>query len=297
MKRNKASNKIKQNKGFNFFMYLVVGAFAVFCFVPFWLVFINSFATETSIAQNGFSLWPSEFTFYAYEYAFAGGQVGYGYRNTFFIVLIGTPIATIITAMFAYVLAHPKVKYRKIMSFLTYLSMIMGTALVGYYVLISSWLHLKDNLWAIILPMLFNPFFAFIMVAAYKDVPYEIYEASCIDGAGDILTFFKVILPIVLPTIATVALFYTLQYWNEWWHALLFIDNYKLHPLQMLIRSLISSINTSSYMGARVSSGALVPTNSVKMAVVCLTVGPIILGYPFAQKYFVEGISVGAVKG
>lgn len=293
----KEQKKIKDNVGFQRVAIFLVALFSIFCFIPFWVVVINSFATETSIAQNGFSLWPKEFTFYAYEYAFAGGQVAYGYSNTLFIVGVGTPLAVLITAMYAYVLAHPKAKYKNFMSFMTYLSMIMGTAIVGYYVLISNWLNLKDNIWSMILPLLFNPFFAFIMVAAYKEIPYEIYEAASIEGAGDISIFFKIMLPIAKPSVATIGLFYALQFWNDWWHALLFIDNYKLHPLQMLIRSLISSINTSSYMGARVSSGALVPTNSVKMAVVCLTVGPIILAYPFIQKYFVEGISVGAVKG
>lgn len=291
------STKIKENRGFQLGASVIVTVFTFFCFIPFWVVVINSFATETSISHNGFTLWPEEFTFYAYEYAFAGGQVSYGYRNTLLIVLIGTPLAVLITAMYAYVLSHRKVRYRNLLSFLTYLSMIMGTALVGYYILISNWLGLKDSLWAIILPLLFNPFYAFIMVAAYGEIPYEIYEAASIEGAGEIKIFFKIILPIAKPSIATIGLFYALQFWNEWWHALLFIDDYKLHPLQMLIRSLISSINTSSYMGARVSSGALVPTNSIKMAVVCLTVGPIILAYPFVQKYFVEGISVGAVKG
>lgn len=296
MKQEKG-NKIRQGRVFNVVITIIVAVFTLFCFIPFWMVVINSFASEAAIARDGFSLWPAEFTTYAYEYTFSGGQVYHGYRNTLLIVGIGTPLAVLITAMYSYVISHRKVHYRRFMSFMTYFSMIMGTAIVGYYILISTWLGLKDSLWSIILPLLFNPFYAFIMVAAFREVPYEIYEAASVDGSGDIGTFFRIMLPITLPSVATIALFYALSYWNEWWHALLFIDKHTLHPLQMMIRSLISSINTSSYMGGRVSSGALVPTNSVKMAVVCLTVGPIILAYPFIQKYFVEGISVGAVKG
>ena len=173
----------------------------------------------------------------------------------------------------------------------------MGTSMVGFYILISTWMGMRDNLWALILPRVINPFYAFILVAAYRGVPHEIYDSAALDGANDWRVFFQIVLPITIPALATVTLFFALYYWNDWWLALLFIDDYKLHPLQMMIRSLISSITASSYLAAENMTDIAIPTNAVKMAVVCITVGPVILVYPFVQKFFVKGITVGAVKG
>lgn len=290
-------NRIKGNRGFHIFVGIFVGLFTLFCFVPFWLVVINSFASEANIARNGFQLWPKEFSLDAYTYVFRGKQVYYSYRNTLMIVGIGTPLAVLITAMYAYVLAHPKVRYGRQLSFLTYFTMIMGTSMVGFYILISTWMGMRDNLWALILPRVINPFYAFILVAAYRGVPHEIYDSAALDGANDWRVFFQIVLPITIPALATVTLFFALYYWNDWWLALLFIDDYKLHPLQMMIRSLIASITASSYLAAENMTDIAIPTNAVKMAVVCITVGPVILVYPFVQKFFVKGITVGAVKG
>ena len=290
-------NKIKGDRGFKIFVTIFIAAFTVFAFLPFWLVVINSFASEANIARYGYQIWPNEFSLDAYAYVFKGNQVYYSYRNTLVIVTIGTPLAVVMTSMYAYVLSHKKIRYGRALSFMTYFTMIMGTSLVGFYILVSTWFHMRDNLWALILPRLINPFYAFILVSAYRDVPYEIYESAQMDGANEYVTFFRVIWPITLPAVATVTLFYALLYWNDWWLALLFIDDYKMHPLQMMIRSLISSITASSYLAAENMTDIAIPTNAVKMAVVCVTVGPIILVYPFVQKYFVKGVTVGAVKG
>ena len=143
-----------------------------------------------------------------------------------------------------------------------------------------------------------NPFFAFIMVSFFRTLPYEINEAATVDGANDLRIFFRIILPISKPVIATVGLFYALQYWNDFFLALLFIDNYKLHPLQMMIRQLISNINMSAYVGgSQTTYTQPLPTYGVQLATVCLTIGPIIFLYPFIQSFFVKGITIGALKG
>ncbi|MDD2503215.1 MAG: carbohydrate ABC transporter permease [Clostridia bacterium] len=287
----------KGERGFKAVVYIFLAVFTLCMFFPFWLIVINSFATESSLAQNGFQAIPASFTLDGYKYMFTSHQVFLSYRNSIIITVVGTILAVFVTSTFAYVLAHPKAKYKGILSFLTYLAMLMGAGLVGFYIMVASWLNLKDTIWALILPYLLNPFFAFILVASYRSIPYEINEAACIDGANDIYIFFRIIWPISLPAIATIGLFYSLQYWNDWYMALLFIDDYKLHPLQMLIRQLISNINASSYVRGAATSSITVPTNTIKMVVVCVTIGPIILVYPFIQKYFVKGITVGAVKG
>ncbi len=285
-------------KGFAIAVYAFVGLFALVSILPFWLVVVNSFAAESSIKSNGMLLIPKEFSLYAYQYTMAGKQIASSYLVTITVTVVGTCLALLITSAYAYALAHPKVKYRRILSFLTYFTMVFGAGLVGFYILIANTLGLKDSIWALILPYLLNPFFAFIMVSFFRTLPYEINEAATIDGANDLTIFFRIILPISTPVIATVSLFYALQYWNDFYLALLFIDDYKLHPLQMMIRQIISNVNISSYVGgsSTVYTQA-VPTYGAQLATVCLTIGPIVFLYPFIQRFFVKGITIGALKG
>jgi putative aldouronate transport system permease protein len=287
-----------REKGFTIAVYASVIAFTMACLLPFWLVFIDSFATENSFRQHGYQMWPSEFSLDAYKFLLQGDQIARSYRNTILITAVGTLLALFITATYSYVLANRKVKYRNILSFFTYLTMIFGSGLVGFYILIANWLGLKDSLWSMILPYLLNPFYAFIFVSFFRGLPYELNESATVDGASEFRIFFGIILPISTPVVATISLFYALHYWNDWWLALLFVDDYKLHPLQIMIRQLISSINVSSYVaGSSGSYNVAVPTNVVQMATVCLTIGPIVFVYPFVQRYFVQGLTVGAVKG
>jgi putative aldouronate transport system permease protein len=284
-------------KAFLFLMYILILLFSLVCVIPFWIVLADSFASESSYLKYGYQLIPNEWSFDAYQYLLSGGQFLTSYKNSLIVTIVGTVMAVIITSMFAYVLANPKVKYRKVLAFLTYFAMVLGGGLVGFYIMVANWLHLKDSLWALILPYLLNPFYAFILVAFYKSLPYEINEAATIDGAGDIRLFYQIIIPISTPVIATVSLFYAIQYWNDWYLSLLFIDNYKLHPLQLMIRQLISNLNVSAYVGGGASYQVKAPTSAIQLSTVCLTIGPIVLLYPFLQKYFVKGITIGAVKG
>lgn len=292
------NDRSPSEKVFLGFIYGFSGLFALICVLPFWLVAINSFADESVIKRYGYQLIPKAFSLHAYEFLFQGKQVASSYAVSTTVTVVGTVLAVLITAMYAYVLAHQKVKYRHVLSFLTYFTMIFGAGLVGFYILIANWLHLKDTLWALILPYLLNPFFAFIMVSFFRTLPYEINEAATVDGANDLRIFFGIIIPISKPVIATVGLFYALQYWNDFFLALMFVDNYKLHPLQMMIRQLISNINIASYVGgSQTTYTQPLPTYGVQLATVCVTIGPIFLLYPFIQRYFVKGITIGALKG
>ena len=284
------------NLGFRIFIAVFLISVTLVMAFPFWLVVVNSFASEASISKFGFQVWPSEFTLAGYKYLLKGGQIFTSYKNSLIITVAGTVMATFLTTTYAYFLSAKKVKYRNTFSFLTYMAMLMGTSLVGFYIMITR-LNLKDTLWALILPNMLNPFYAFILVSGFKEIPYELNEAAYMDGVGEFQIFSKIIVPVAKPTIVIIMLFYTLQYWNDWWLSVLFIDDYKLHPLQMMIRQMISNINASSYINSAGSLNIVVPTNSIKMVVVCATIGPIILVYPFIQKYFVKGITLGAVKG
>ena len=280
------------------FMYAVLCAFALFCFIPFWIVFINSFADESILQTAGYQLLPSKFSLQAYEFLLSGKQVFRSYGTTIIVTIAGTALGVLVTAAYAYTLSHRKVKYRNILSFLTFLTMLFGAGLVGFYMLIANWLHLKDSIWALILPYLLNPFYAFILVSYYRTLPYELNEAATVDGANDLYIFFRIIWPISLPAIATVSLFYALQYWNDWYLSLLFIDNYKMLPLQMMIRQLMSNLNVMAYVGgSQTQYNVVVPTYGMQLAIVCVTIGPIVFVYPFIQRFFIKGLTLGSVKG
>ncbi|RAV21298.1 carbohydrate ABC transporter permease [Paenibacillus contaminans] len=279
-------------------MYAVLIAFALFCFIPFWIVFINSFADESILQTAGYQLLPGQFSLDAYEFLLSGKQVFRSYGITILVTIAGTTLGVLVTAAYAYTLSHRKVKYRNIFSFLTFLTMLFGAGLVGFYMLIANWLHLKDSLWALILPYLLNPFYAFILVSYYRTLPYELNEAATVDGANDLYIFFRMIWPISLPAIATVSLFYALQYWNDWYLSLLFIDNYKMLPLQMMIRQLMSNLNVMAYVsGSQTQYNVVVPTYGMQLAIVCVTIGPIVFVYPFIQRFFIKGLTLGSVKG
>lgn len=283
---------------FMMLIYLGVGLFTLFCLIPFWIVVINSFAAETNLSTLGFQLFPKEFSLSAYKYLMAGRQIYRSYGITIFVTVVGTLLAVLVTFMYSYMLYHPKVKYRRILSFLTYFTMLFGAGIVGFYLLISSWLGLKNSIWAMILPYLLNPFYVFIFVSFLRSLPFELNEAAKVDGANDLYIFFRIVRPLCTPVIATICLFYAIQYWNDWYLALLFIDNAKLHPLQMMIRQLVSQTNMQSYIqGGGMNYGVVVPTVGIQLSTVCLTIGPIILLYPFLQKYFVKGLTIGSIKG
>jgi putative aldouronate transport system permease protein len=278
-------------------IYAVVILFALVCLFPFYVVLVNSFQSNSVLNRHGYQLTISSFSLDSYKYLLQGRQVFTSYKVTLFVTAVGSAAATAITAMYAFVLSHRKVRYRNVMAFLTYIPMVMGTGLVGFYLLVAQWLHLKDTVWALILPYLMNPFLVFVLVNFFKALPYELYESAFMDGANDIRVFFKIIVPISGPGIATVALFYALTYWNDWWLAILFINHDYYHPLQMMIRELMSQINASQYVMGRSGTIPSVPSEGLKLATVCVTIGPIVLLYPFIQRYFVKGLTLGAIKG
>ncbi len=295
MKRGK---EISTNEmSFSVPVYAVVILFTLLCLFPFYLIVVNSFVDNRILNQEGYQLWVKKLSFDSYRFLFQGSQVYTSYKVTFFVTVVGSLLGTALTATYAFVLSHRKVRYRNLLSFLTYVPMVVGTGLVGFYLLVAQWLRLKDTVWALILPYLLNPFLVFVLVNFFKALPYELYESAYMDGANDVYVFFKIILPISMPGIATVMLFYALTYWNDWWLAILFINHDYLHPLQMMIRSLMSQINATQYVMGRSIYIQNMPSEGLKLATVCITIGPMVLLYPLVQRYFVKGLTLGAVKG
>lgn len=299
-----APSRVRAYAGFTdwafiIFVHLFIVAFVVVCLLPFWLVLIGSFTKEPTLRLNGFQLFTTDLSLDAYEYVFKGGQVYTSYRVTIFTTVVGTLLSMLVTTPYAYVLASKRAKFSNALSFMTYFTMIFGGGLLGTYILIANWLDLKDKVWALIFPYLLNPFYAFILVAYFRNLPEEIIEAAIIDGANDFGIFWRIAFPLAKPVVASVTLFTALRFWNDWWLSLLFIDSHELHTLQMMIRQLQSAINAAQYInsGQAIITTELVPAYGVRMATVVLTIGPIILAYPFLQRYFVKGMTVGAVKG
>lgn len=274
---------------------LVVGVYALACFLPILLVLISSFSAEKAINMNGYSFFPAQWSTMAYEMMFGPRSlVLNAYKITILSTVIGTVIATFITYCAGYALANRRLRYRNGLALYFFVTMIFSAGLVPWY-MVTKAIGAYNNIWALIIPsLLFNPFNMFLMRNFIRGVPDSLHESARIDGAGDMRVAFQIYFPLCLPVIATVTLFYALGYWNNYFNALMLVDNDKLYTLQMMLFKIQSEITKLSQM----AQGTILnpPNASFKMATAIITMGPIILLYPFLQRYFVKGMVVGAVK-
>lgn len=275
---------------------IIVGLFALACLAPLLLLLINSFASERSITLNGYSFFPTSWSTKAYEMMFGPRNLMLNsYWVTFESTVIGTFIATFITYCAGFTLANKNVKYRDGLALYFFITMIFSAGLVPWYLMVKA-IGAYNNIWSLIVPsLMFSPFNMFLMRNFIKGVPDSLHESARIDGAGDMRVAFQIYFPLCLPVIATVTLFYALGYWNSYFNALILVDSDKLYPLQMLLFKIQSEISKVSAMAQGVNPNP--PNESFKMATAIMTMGPIILLYPFLQRYFVKGMVVGAVKG
>lgn len=290
--------------GWNALMHVIAGAFAVACVFPFLFSLIISFTDEKTLQLNGYQIFPDKWSVYAYKYIFqTGDQLLHSFLVTLMVTGIGTVLTVSITALYAYALSRKAFKYRKFFTFLAFFTMLFSGGLVPSYIIVAQMLHLKDTLWALILPMTLNAFNIIILRTFFQTmIPDPIIESGKIDGAGEFKILFRLVLPLALPGLATIALFSTLGYWNDWFNALLYIDSNNLVPLQAMLMRIESSMQFIIQNSALLNSGesrtmlASLPQETSRMAMVVLATGPIALAYPFFQRYFVEGLTIGAVK-
>ncbi|WP_312855532.1 carbohydrate ABC transporter permease [Litoribacterium kuwaitense] len=282
---------------FNF----IVGIFAFMCVFPFAFVIIISFTDEQTLAQNGYSIFPEKWSLAAYEYIIqSGDQLVQSYGVTILVTVVGTLISLFLISTFSYAISRRDFKYRNFFSFLAFFTMLFNGGLVPTYIVISQFLGLKNSIWALIFPLAINAFYVLVMRTFYRTtVPEEMIESGKIDGAGEFRIFFQLVLPISLPGLATVGLFSTLAYWNDWFNALLYIDDPSLVPLQSMLMRIETSmqfIASNSQLSSSVGLLSSLPQDTARMAMVVLATGPIVLAYPFFQRYFVQGLTVGSVK-
>lgn len=289
----------KSDKAVEWIFTAIIILFAIVCLIPFILVISSSFTSETSIIQNGYTLFPKDFAVDAYKMLFASNTIGPAYGVTIFVTVIGTLLSMLITSACAYALSCKQFYHRGKIAFFIYFTMLFSGGLVPTYLWITKYLHLTDSIWALILPALVNPWNLLLLRNFFNGIPDSLSESARIDGANDLVILFKIILPISLPGLATIGLFYALAYWNEWYKALLYIRDSSKYPLQYLIMQIqrnIQYVQQNAAQGGATTEG-IVPAYSSQMATAVVTIGPIILLYPFLQKYFVQGLTVGSVKG
>ncbi len=288
----------------NTVFHLVSGGFALACVFPFIFVVIISLTREQSLLEVGYRIIPDALSFSAYRYIFqTGDQLLQSYLVTIAITVMGTLLTVVMTTLYAYALSRKSFKYRGFFSFLAFFTMLFSGGLVPTYIVVTQFLHLKDTLWALILPMAMNAFNILVLRTFFQTmVPDPIIESGKIDGAGEFRALFSLVLPISLPGLATIALFSTLGYWNDWFNALLYIDSNKLVPLQALLMRIQNSMQFIIQNSSLLSSGQSkemirsLPQETSRMAMVVLATGPIVLAYPFFQRYFIQGLTIGAVK-
>jgi putative aldouronate transport system permease protein len=279
---------------------------SLICVIPLIIVLSVSFTDEKILLDLGYNIIPQKFSLGAYQFIFstAGLQIFRSYMVTISVTIIGTVISMFIISMYAYVISRPDFKYRNFFSFFIFFTMLFNGGLVSTYLIVVNVLHLKDSIWALILPYLVNPWWVLILrTYISSNVPGSIIESARIDGAGEFLIFFKIVFPLVVPGLATISLFCILQFWNDWWLALLYINDPNLTPISFLLYKIQTQMqfllqNTSAMTGGIASDVlAKMPSEGARMAMVIFGVGPIILVFPFIQKYLIKGLTVGSIKG
>ncbi|MBS5304063.1 MAG: carbohydrate ABC transporter permease [Firmicutes bacterium] len=304
-KEKPVSNKIKNTdeKMMKVVSHVLLIVLCVFCVGSFLLVLGSSFQSESEIQKIGYRMIPHEFSLEAYKAVFMSpGMILDSYMVTIITTVVGTIIGLCISASAGYVISRKNYRYRKILSFFIFFTMLFNGGLVPTYILMTQWLHLKNTIWALILPLVVNAWYIILMRGFFQGIPDSIMEAARIDGASELRIFFGIVLPLSKPVLATIALFYALAYWNDWYQSLLYIDNQKLYKLQYLLMQILkksqflNSAAGQAVMGTGASTADM-PTLNLRMAMCVVAVGPLLIAFPFFQKYFVKGITVGSVKG
>ncbi|MGN7765461.1 carbohydrate ABC transporter permease [Paenibacillus sp. 22594] len=285
----------------NFIFNVGVCLFALSCIFPFIFIIIISFTDEKTLALNGFSILPEVLSLDAYRFLMRSGeQMVQSLGVTLAVTVIGTVLTLYLVSTYAYAISRKNFDQRRFFSFLAFFTMLFSGGLVPGYIVVTQVLHLRDTLWALIFPSILNAFYIIVMRTFFTTtVPDAIIESAKIDGATEFGIYTRIVLPISLPGIATIGLFSTLGFWNDWFNALLYIDNPNLIPLQTLLIRIQNNMDFIVQNSSQVVSydiAATLPTETVRMAMVVLATLPIALAYPFFQKYFIQGLTIGSVK-
>lgn len=277
--------------------------FTLMCLFPVLLVLSVSLSSGKSILDYGYQLIPKEIDFTAYQFLFKQSEVIFrAYGVTIFVTMVGSVLSVLLMALYAYPISRKDFAFRHFFTFFIFITMLFDGGLVPKYLIYTRLFDIKDTVWALIIPMLVAPFNVLIMRTFFEtSIPSSIIESAKIDGSGELRIFLSFVLPLSLPVLATIGLFSVVAYWNDWYLCLVYINKQELYPLQYLMINILRSIeflkqNMSGLDSANMQL-AKIPDESTRMAMAIIGMGPIVLAYPFFQKYFVKGLTVGAVKG
>lgn len=296
----------KKHKSYDRMVFSVVSHLALFvlaaiCLLPFGLVISGSLSEQQSIRLNGYQLIPEQVSLEAYRMLFRiPEELINAYGVTILVTAVGTGLGLLVTSMASYVLANKNFRYRYQVSFFFYFTSIFGGGLVPWYIFNTKYLRFHNSIIALILPILVNVTYLLILKSYMMSIPESLYESAYLDGAGDMVVYFKIALPLSKAGLATVGLFIALNYWNDWYNAMLFLDEGRreLYPLQYYLNNILTKAQAINAAAARSGIPASdVPSEPMKLAMTVIATGPIVLLYPFLQKYFVKGVTIGAVKG
>lgn len=287
--------------------YVFANAFLIFLLLcsifPFALLVMSSLTEEKTLIQNGYSLFPAKFGLDSYIYMFkSGSNILHAYGVTLLVTVVGTSTGMMLTMLLAYPLSRKEFFGRNLLAFIVFFTMLFNGGLVPTYIMYTRYFHLRNTLWALIVPSLLVNAFYVIMMRTYfsSNIPDAVIEAARIDGAGEWRTLFQIVLPMSVPMIATLALLIGLSYWNDWKNGLYYLTDSTLFSIQNILNRMLQDVQflKSGAGGANASEiAATLPSTGIKMAIAVVGALPVMVVYPFFQKFFIKGITIGAVKG
>lgn len=296
----------KKSRQFQLLINIIMSIIVLMVVLPFLLVFISSITDENVLIRNGYSFFPQKISLYAYQYIIGqGGKILRAYGVTIFVTFVGTALNLAMSALLAYPLSIKTLPYRRAITFFVFFTMLFNGGLVPTYLMYVNYFHIKNTLWALIIPNLLLSANNVLMIRSYfiTSIPEALFEAAKIDGAGHMKIFTTLALPLGKPILVTMGLFSGLAYWNDWTNGLYYLsgnEGQKLYSIQNLLNQMITNIQylasgkVAGNIGAEV---AKLPATSIRMAIAFIAMLPLFIIYPFLQKYFAEGITLGAVKG
>ncbi len=294
---------VEKRSAFQFIANVLMIVLAICCLFPFLLLIMSSLTDETTLIREGYSIFPSKFGMESYNYLWKNAdQIGRAYGITVLITAVGTTASLLMTVMMAYPLSRREFVGRNVCAFYVFFTMLFNGGLVPTYIMYTRYLHIKNTLWALLIPSLLISAFYVIMMRTYftTNIPEAVIEAARIDGAGEWRILFTIVLPMSMPMIATMALLIGLGYWNDWKNGLYYLTDNRLFSIQNMLNNMLKDVQfLKSGADASAASDVLqdMPSVGIKMAIAVIGALPVMIVYPFFQKYFVKGITIGAVKG
>ncbi len=292
---------VEKGHKFQIAAHILMIILSVLCLFPFILLIMSSVTDEQALIRDGYSIFPSMFSLDAYKYIFRNAATIFrAYGTTIMVTVIGTVANLVLTTLLAYPLSRKDLPHRNVWSFIVFFTMLFNGGLVPSYIMWTQYFHIKNTYAALIVPSLMMGAFYVIMMRTNlsQNIPEEVLEAARIDGAGEWKILIKVVLPMSMPIIATLMLLVGLAYWNDWMNGLYYLTKTKYYTIQVLLNAMLQDLQTllTSSIGSNVDVSSM-PSTSIKMAIAVVGAVPVLCIYPFFQKYFVKGITIGAVKG